>query len=147
MYMNHEVKITHRSKLHQNQSIFQNIPCGTFKSFHVCFWHSSKGIEHLSYYWVKIFKVLEIEEFYYCLLDYANPTALNPNWELLTPIGYKFFLQGNTGLALNETTNLDREHFDLESCKFECKAEECPVLLKQSELRGQFANKNIGSVN
>lgn len=64
--------------------------------------------------------------------DYANPTALNPNWELLTPIGYKFFLQGNTGLALNETTNLDREHFDLESCKFECKAQECPVLLKQS---------------
>uniref|UniRef100_A0A8D8XQU8 Methylmalonic aciduria and homocystinuria type D homolog, mitochondrial n=1 Tax=Cacopsylla melanoneura TaxID=428564 RepID=A0A8D8XQU8_9HEMI len=64
--------------------------------------------------------------------DYGNPASLNPNWELLTPIGYKFFLQGNTGLALNETTNLDRTHFDLESCKFECKAQECPVLLKQS---------------
>ncbi|KAI5724893.1 hypothetical protein M8J77_008457 [Diaphorina citri] len=66
------------------------------------------------------------------LNDYSNPAALNPNWELLTPIGYKFFLRGNTGLALNETTNLEKEHFDLESCKFECKAHECPVLLKQS---------------
>lgn len=69
------------------------------------------------------------------ITDFASPASLNPNWELLTPIGYKFFLQGNTGLALNETTNLDREHFDLESCKFECKAQECPVLLKQSKMK------------
>lgn len=63
--------------------------------------------------------------------DHSNPASLNPNWELLTPIGYKFFLRGNTGLALNETTHLDSQHFDLDTCNFECKAQACPVLLRQ----------------
>lgn len=71
--------------------------------------------------------------------DSQNNSALAPvpNWELLRPRGYRFFLPGNVGPGWHDVKSNPHslpqlQDFDLISTDFKCYAQECPVLLRQS---------------
>ncbi|XP_063216172.1 cobalamin trafficking protein CblD-like [Bacillus rossius redtenbacheri] len=83
--------------------------------------------------------------------EYKNAFASSPNWELLMPPGYRFYLPGGVGPAWQNTAttlNLDDLQVTLSFQKnrgkaivitniaatMECVAQECPMLLRQGVL-------------
>jgi len=57
-----------------------------------------------------------------------------PNWELMTPSGYRFYMPDNIGPAWHDrytTSHLVPKDFCLEDSKLVCSAQECPILLRE----------------
>jgi len=67
--------------------------------------------------------------------EVANASlGVNPNWELLAPQGFRFYLPGNTGPAWqdqNTTANIASSMNLDESNGVDCTVQECPILLRQ----------------
>jgi len=71
--------------------------------------------------------------------------GVNPNWELLTPQGFRFYLPGNTGPAwqdVHSSVNVASHATVVENASLVCTVQECPILLR----RGVFELFSSGEV-
>ncbi|XP_054287203.1 cobalamin trafficking protein CblD-like isoform X2 [Macrosteles quadrilineatus] len=66
--------------------------------------------------------------------EVANTSlGVNPNWELLTPQGFRFYLPGNTGPAwqdVHSSANVASHAHVVENSSLVCTVQECPILLR-----------------